>query len=316
MEKGFEEKVKKMNVKELARFLERGGVYAFLAASEGLERFEKGDPEIGKNFLISVLQAKIERTLENEGREIKKIAAEILKEKFFDEKSALAIIECEELKKEEREEVAKKYILLGGKDRYLLKRIAESNLSQETKNLAAEKIIQFEPTKDELISIFLETTNLTQERILELLLEEELEKEDYCYLIMNCQPDIAEKFFEKMKRAKEIKNLGEEDLEDLRLSENQKISSWATKKLIKKLEEKKKKLKEKMKSVKDWFEKEIIWGDIEETKEKIEFLKKELEGEKKIKTEVDSLALASNFFYFYNEVIYEVYPPPLPRKRI
>jgi hypothetical protein len=71
-----------------------------------------------------------------------------------------------------------------------------------------------------------------------------------------------------------------------------------------------------MKSVKDPFEKQRIWGKIVKTEEKIEALKKELKGEKKIKTEISSLALASNFFYFYNEVIYEIYPASLLGRKI
>ena len=289
MERCFEEKVKEMSVKELERFLERGRIYALSAAKEGLERFKRGDGKIGQRFFILILRAK---NGEIKGlKEIKKRAAQILKERFFDEKSILEIIECDDLETKEREGAAKKYLQLGGEDKYLLKRIAESNLSKETKNLAVEKIIQLGPTKDELISILTETTDLTSEKTLELLLKEKLEKEDYCYLIMNCQTEIAKKIFEKMKREVKIDDLEEEDFEDLRLCEDQKISRWAIKKEIKKLKEEKRKLKEKMKSTKDPEEKNSIWWEIHDISEKIESLKKELKGEKKIKTEIESPAL-------------------------
>ena len=190
MERGFEEKVRKMNVGELMRFLERGGLYAILSAKEGLRRFEKGDPKIEKDFLRLILRAKIEG---KEGRKIKKIAAKILKEKFFDKESIEEIINCEELEKKEREKVAKKYILLGGKDKGLLMTIIKSNLSPEIKNLAGEKLLTQKLKNDELFFIVQETTGEIQLKALKIFLRKSKNLDDRIELIEIEKPiEVAE----------------------------------------------------------------------------------------------------------------------------
>jgi hypothetical protein len=294
MERRFEEKIREMKEEELARILKRKGKDAVLAALEILRRFESGK-KIGKELFVLILRMKTEGKMKSKEKEIKKRVYKIVKKNFLDEEVVLAIVECEELK-EERERMARKYVSAGGKDKYLLRRIVESSLSQETKNLAALRILELQPTKDELISIFLETTDFIQARAFKLLLEMKLEKEDLCYLIMNSEPDFAEEFFKKMKREKMIEKLEKEDFDELRLAEDQKIARWATKKLIEELKKIKKKLIKEMKTKKEKWERESMWFDIDEIEREIEDLKKELKGERKISTEISSLALASDFF--------------------
>jgi hypothetical protein len=198
MERDFEEKVKKMNVEELMRFLERGGVYALLGANEGLRRFEEGDPKIEKNFLISVLKTKIKGKMEEKGKELKKIATQILIEKFFDEKSVEEIIDCEDLEKEEREEVAKKYIGLGGKDKNVLMAIIKSNLSPEIKNLAGEKLLTRKLKNKELFFVVQETTVEIQLKALKIFLRKSKNLDDRIELIeIEKAPRVVEITWEK-----------------------------------------------------------------------------------------------------------------------
>jgi hypothetical protein len=192
-----EEKVKKMNVEELMRFLERGGVYALLAAEEGLRRFEKGDYKIGKNFLISVLRAKIKGKMEKKGKELKKMATQILIEKFFDEKSVEEIVDCEDLEKKEKEKVAKKYIGLGGEDKNALMAILESNISSEIKNLAGEKLLTQKLENDELFSIVKETTGEVQLKALKIFLRKSKNLDDRIELIEIENTKVAEIAWEK-----------------------------------------------------------------------------------------------------------------------
>jgi hypothetical protein len=67
-------------------------------------------------------------------------------------------------------------------------------------------------------------------------------------------------------------------------------------KIDRRTEKDKEKLIKEMKTKKEKWERESMWFDIDEIKREIEDLKKKLKGERKISTEISSLALASDFF--------------------
>jgi len=197
MESFLEEKVRKMRVEELERFLERSGIYALLAAKEGLRRYEIGNGKIDERFFISILEAKIEHgKAKEEAKIIKKTVVEILKEKFFNEKSVSAIIDCQEIEMPEKESAVKKYLNLGGKDRYVLKRIIQSIGSVKLKDLVAIELIKQEPKEDELLIIIEELRGKIQMEALKMLFKKGVNFDDKVYLIETV-PSVAEIVWKK-----------------------------------------------------------------------------------------------------------------------
>jgi len=239
MESILKERVKEMRFEGLIRFLERGGVYAVFAAEEGLRRYKIGDGKIGEEFFISVLRSRVEHgKAKEEAKRIKEIVAKTLEEKFFNDKSVDAIIDCEEIEIAKREEVAKKYLNLGGKESDILKGILDkSKLSQKIKNLAGEKLLTQKLKNDELLLIVQETTSETQMKALRIFLKKCKNLEDRIDLIENT-PQVAEIVWEEtllMIRKKKPKERAEilYEIADYTDSENVKRDAIAEMWIIK-----------------------------------------------------------------------------------
>lgn len=228
MESVLAEKVKEMRYEELVRFLERGGIYALIAAEEGLRRFELGEEQIGEKFFILVLESKI--TKSSQAKEIKKVSAKILEERFFSEKSVIAILNCEELERGKRKKVAKRYLNLGGKDKEVLKQILSSNfITQEIKNLAGEKLLSQRLKNDELLLIAQETTDQTQMKALRKFLRKSKDLEDRIILIEHT-PAVAEIVWEEtlsMIRKKEPRERAEILFDILKYTDSENVKKKA-----------------------------------------------------------------------------------------
>lgn len=320
------EKMREMNTKELKSFLERGGKDSIWAMEEILERIKEGK-EIEKDILISSLKAKTLDSVKERGKKLKEEIANILVEKYFDEKTIEEILDCEQVTKKLKEIVAKKYLKFGGENKNILSQIVKTIESTEIINSVAQKLVRIDLSLDELEEIYYNTEGKLKREIFERILRTEINEAnigDFIDFIMSFEGPDAEKIFNKLKREGKIKELiDEENLRTLRLSDSEKISRWATKKLIKRLVEKERRLKERIKEnqmrikiaakKKEWGlvkdledENERFWWDIEDIKKEVKKLKEEIKKENLLSYESKKLALASDFFSFYNGVIYGI----------
>lgn len=237
----MENNMRELNAERLLKLLEKGGDLALKALKEALRR-----GGISKQHLCYGLE-KIKETKLNED-EVKRTKAEVEKviiEKFLDKDSFLTILN--EGSPETRRRATKKYRAENENiSNYLLRKIIFQ--VPEYCSWAAEKLLKQNPTIEDLGTIEDELEGINS-RVQNKAWEEHRKRgisvDDACHLIGDVA-SLSKKTLKYLAQEGKIERLSDEQLKDLRLSDESEISEWAIRKLIERRKEKKRGLIEKL----------------------------------------------------------------------